>query len=83
LSESIERTQQTLGTTPELMATERHNYMTGCPEDDCHGSIKRHPTKIDTLEPDIHAQLSHKDFINNVDPAMAAVRTRLAEGVVN
>ena len=29
-----------------LYATERHNYMTGCPEDDCHGSVRTHPIRV-------------------------------------
>ena len=28
-----------------LIGTERHNYQTGCLEEDCHGSIQRHPSK--------------------------------------
>lgn len=35
-----------------LLATERHNYMTGCPEADCHRSIREHPIRVQSLEPD-------------------------------
>jgi hypothetical protein len=34
-----------------LYATERHNYMTGCPEPDCHAAIRDHPIRVATLQP--------------------------------
>ena len=58
-----------------LYATERHNYMTGCPEDDCHGSIRTHPIRVRSLRPDIPAALTWADFQAGRDPAMAAVAT--------
>jgi hypothetical protein len=61
-----------------LMATERHNYMTGCPEPDCHGNIRRHPIKVKTLAPDIPAALSWSDYERGVDPAMVAIREHMA-----
>ena len=32
-----------------LYATERHNYMTGCPEPDCHAAIRDHPIRVISL----------------------------------
>ncbi|MEE2690698.1 MAG: hypothetical protein VX640_04055 [Pseudomonadota bacterium] len=56
-----------------LFATERHNYMTGCQEDDCHGSIKRHPIRVSTLDPDYPVTLTYADFAAGRDPAMEKV----------
>ena len=55
-----------------LYATERHNYMTGCPEDDCHGSVRTHPIRVRSLRPDIPAALTWADFQAGRDPAVAA-----------
>jgi hypothetical protein len=60
-----------------LMATERHNYVTGCPEDDCHGSIQRHPIQVDSLQPDIAAPLQYSDFEQGLDPAMIAIQEHI------
>ncbi|NWG93562.1 MAG: hypothetical protein HXY21_13815 [Parvularculaceae bacterium] len=62
-----------------LAATERHNYMTGCPEPDCHRSIREAPIRVGTLEPDIAAPLTYADYRMGVDPALEAVKRRLAE----
>ena len=56
-----------------LLATERHNYRTGCPEADCHGSIRDHPIRVGSLQPDIPAPLRFADFKAGRDPAMAAI----------
>lgn len=56
-----------------LYATERHNYMTGCPEADCHASIRDHPIRVTGLQPDIAAPLLHSDFRAGRDPAMEAI----------
>lgn len=56
-----------------LFATERHNYMTGCQEDDCHGSIRRHPIRVATLDPDYPVTLTYADFAAGRDPAMEKV----------
>ncbi|HYD11264.1 MAG TPA: hypothetical protein VEC11_00285 [Allosphingosinicella sp.] len=56
-----------------LYANERHNYMTGCPEQDCHGSIREHPIRVRSLQPDIPAALTWADFQAGRDPAMAAI----------
>jgi hypothetical protein len=61
-----------------LYATERHNYMTGCPESDCHGSIRWHPIRVPTLEPDIRTPLTHQEYREGRDPALEAVREELA-----
>ena len=62
-----------------LPATERHNYVTGCQETDCHDSIKRHPIRVRSLEPDIAAPLAYADYRAGRDPALEAVRRTLAE----
>ena len=56
-----------------LYATERHNYMTGCPEADCHAAIRDHPIRVATLRPDLPTPLRFADFIAGRDPAMAAI----------
>ncbi len=56
-----------------LYADERHNYMTGCPEEDCHGSIRDHPIRVRSLQPDIAAPLGFADFLAGRDPAMEAI----------
>jgi hypothetical protein len=56
-----------------LYATERHNYMTGCPEADCHASIRDHPIRVTGLQPDIAAPLRYADFRAGRDPAMDAI----------
>jgi hypothetical protein len=56
-----------------LYATERHNYMTGCPEADCHASIRDHPIRVAGLQPDIAAPLRYADFRAGRDPAMEAI----------
>jgi hypothetical protein len=60
-----------------LLATERHNYMTGCPEADCHRSIREHPIRVKSLEPDIMAPLTYADYRAGRDPALDAVRRAL------
>lgn len=62
-----------------LEATERHNYMTGCPEPDCHLSIRKYPIRVQSLEPDIAAPLPYADYRAGRDPALAAVRKALAK----
>ncbi|HVQ08830.1 MAG TPA: hypothetical protein VMS43_10390 [Allosphingosinicella sp.] len=56
-----------------LYATERHNYRTGCPEADCHASIRDHPIRVTSLQPDIAAPLRYADFRAGRDPAMDAI----------
>lgn len=56
-----------------LYADERHNYVTGCPEPDCHGSIRTHPIRVRSLQPDIAAPLRFADFVAGRDPAMEAI----------
>lgn len=60
-----------------LIATERHNYQTGCPEVDCHGAIKRHPIEVDSLQPDIPTPLSYRQFQQGIDPAMIAIQEEI------
>lgn len=53
-----------------IHATERHNYRTGCPEDDCHSSIRRHPIRVSSLAPDHLVTTTWEDFVNGVDPSL-------------
>ena len=61
-----------------LYADERHNYMTGCPEPDCHRSIRDHPIRVRSLQPDIAAPLGFADFAAGRDPAMEAIAADIA-----
>lgn len=63
--------------TAVLAATERHNYVTGCAEDDCHGSIRRHPIRVRSLEPDIRPTVTWADFVAGRDPYLDAVLDRI------
>ena len=56
-----------------LYASERHNYMTGCPEPDCHAAIRAHPIRVRSLQPDIPVTLTWAQFSAGQDPAMAAI----------
>lgn len=53
-----------------MYATERHNYMTGCPEADCHGSIQQHPIRIESLDPDSPVPFTYADFKAGRDPLL-------------
>jgi hypothetical protein len=55
-----------------LYATERHNYVTGRQEPDCHGSVRNHPIRVTTLEPDMAAPLTYADYRAGRDPALAS-----------
>jgi hypothetical protein len=61
-----------------LYASERHNYMTGCPEADCHAAIREHPIRVRSLQPDIATPLTWADFQAGRDPAMAAILRDIA-----
>lgn len=54
------------------VATERHNYMTGCPEADCHAPIRNHPIRIETLAPDIEPVRAFDDIMNGGDACLDA-----------
>lgn len=56
-----------------LFANERHNYQTGCPEEDCHGNIRRNPIRVAGLQPDIAAPMTVEAWIAGRDPALEAV----------
>jgi hypothetical protein len=56
-----------------LYATERHDYTTGCPEPDCHASIRDHPIRVPTLEPDVLVPFAFADYRAGRDPALEAV----------
>jgi len=51
-----------------LYGRERHNYITGCPEDDCHGSIRRNPIRVANLDPDFVVDLGWSDYLAGRDP---------------
>lgn len=53
-----------------LYTLERHNYMTGCPEKDCHKPMQEHPIRIKNLQPDIRVGLSYSDFAEGNDPLL-------------
>lgn len=55
-----------------LAATERHNYMTGCPQADCHGSIRTHPIAIESLEPDVAVETRYEDVVSGRDAYLEA-----------
>lgn len=54
------------------VATERHNYMTGCQERDCHGSIRRNPIRVESLEPDVRPEVTYSDVVGGRDPYVEA-----------
>lgn len=56
-----------------LYARERHNYLNGCPEADCHAAIRNHPIRVRSLQPDITVALRWADFQAGRDPAMLAI----------
>ena len=60
-------------------STERHNYMSGCPEADCHSSIRDAPIRVQSLEPDITAPLTYADYRAGRDPALAAIKKILGK----
>lgn len=55
-----------------LPATERHNYITGCPEADCHRSIRNSPIRVEHVRPDQEVRFRYRDFIAGTDPLMVA-----------
>jgi hypothetical protein len=61
-----------------LYASERHNYMTGCPEPDCHAGIREHPIRVRSLQPDLPISLTWADFHAGRDPAMTAILQDIA-----
>lgn len=61
-----------------LYASERHNYMTGCPEPDCHSAIREHPIRVRSLQPDLPVGLSWAQYSEGRDPAMAAILADIA-----
>lgn len=60
-----------------LPSTERHNYRTGCQQPDCHRSIRLHPIRVDSLEPDITVPLTYADYRAGRDPGLEAVARAL------
>jgi len=62
-----------------LYATERHNYSTGCPESDCHQSIRNNAIELPSLDPDVTIAPSFDDFDQNQDPVMDHVLGEIAD----
>lgn len=62
-----------------LMATERHNYLDGCQEEDCHAPIREHPIRVRTLEPDYYTPLTYAAFAASIDPAMDKIADLIAQ----
>ncbi|MGB5527916.1 MAG: hypothetical protein WBN79_13705 [Gemmatimonadota bacterium] len=62
------------------VATERHNYQTGCPEDDCHGSIRLNPIAVESLEPDVQPEVTYADVVEGRDPYLEAALKLVDEG---
>jgi hypothetical protein len=61
-----------------LMATERHDYLTGCKGyPDCHGNVVRNPIAVPDLDPDIAAPWTIEAWRAGRDPGMEAVATAL------
>jgi|CXWL01.1.fsa_nt_gi hypothetical protein len=61
------------------MATERHDYETGCQANpDCHSAVSRHPIEVATLTPDIPTPWTIQHYLDGRDPAMEAVTAALA-----
>ena len=59
------------------VATERHNYVTGCPESDCHDSIRRHPIKVRTLAPDFQPAVLYADVVSGRDPDLEYIEAQI------
>ena len=56
-----------------LMATQRHDYITGCKGyDDCHHYVAAHPLALSSLEPDIPAPWTLDAYAAGRDPGMEA-----------
>lgn len=61
-----------------LSAAERHDYVTGCPEADCHGPLRRNPIRVSDLDVDHPAGLTFQAFMQGRDPAMETVARLIA-----
>ena len=64
------------------LATERHNYVTGCQEPDCHGSIRRHPIRVEWLTPDLWPRVTYTDVTEGHDPYMDAALEVIARSLL-
>lgn len=64
----LPRSQATL-----LYATLRHNYRTGCPEQDCYRYMQRHALQLESLDPDWPTPLRFADVVAGRDPAFEAI----------
>lgn len=49
---------------------QRHSYTNGCPEPDCHKSVRQNPLFLRSLQPDVLAPLTYGDFLAGRDPSM-------------
>ena len=56
-----------------LMATERHDYLTGCrPYRDCHKYVAEHPIAVVSLDPEVKAPWTIEAYAAGRDPGMEA-----------
>lgn len=55
-----------------LRGTERHDYRTGCPETDCHDSIRIHPIRVPSLDPEFRPVFTYRDVVEGRDPYLDA-----------
>jgi hypothetical protein len=56
-----------------LMATQRHDYLTGCKGfTDCHGPVVRYPISVKSLAPDVAAPWTLESYAAGRDPGMEA-----------
>lgn len=54
-------------------STERHDYIAGCPEPDCHAGAAVHDLRVDDLDPDYRPVFTYEDFVSGRDPYLEAV----------
>ena len=56
-----------------LMATERHDYLTGCEQySDCHAAVVKHPITVKSLDPEVAAPWTLEAYAAGRDPGMEA-----------
>ena len=64
-----------------LMATERHDYLTGCEQySDCHVAVVKHPIAVKSLDPEVAAPWTLEAYAAGRDPGMEAASRVLRPG---
>lgn len=62
-----------------LMATQRHDYLTGCQGfSDCHGAVVRFPIAVKSLDPEVPAPWTLESYAAGRDPGMEAAQRILS-----